>query len=111
MSKVENLFYEVKEYLNMRIELAELKLSHKTSVITSSLITYIFLCMIAFGFMLILTIGLSLWIGSYFKEVYWGFLIIAGCYLVAGVVLYTLRKRYIKQPVANLILRDIFDPN
>lgn len=111
MSQVENLFYEVKEYLNMRIELAELKLSHKTSVITSSLITYILLCMIGFGFMLMFTIGLSLWIGSYFREVYWGFLITAGCYLVAGLMLYAVRKRYIKQPVANLILRDIFHPN
>ena len=95
MLKIENLLYHLKEYAGLRMQLTELKLSNKGSMLASSLITITILCMLAFFFVLVLTIGISLWIGSYLGEWYLGFLLMAAFYLVVGTVLYFFRSFYL----------------
>ena len=109
MSKIEHLVHLAKEYVSLRIHLTELKLGNKSSLLASSLITISILFMIAFFFVLVLTVGLALWIGDSLGQSYLGFLIMAGFYLVVGLVLFIFRNKWIKEPVNNLIVKELFD--
>lgn len=109
MNQVEELFKEFKDYVSLRIEITQLKYSSKTSLVTSSVLTYMLISMVIFFFVLVLTIGIALWMGNQLGEWYLGFLIMAGIYLLIGIVIFTFRNRWIRIPLNNLIIKEIFD--
>jgi len=109
MNQVEALFKEFKDYVSLRLQITQLKYSSKTSLVTSSVLTYMLISMIVFFFVLVLTIGIALWMGNLLGEWYLGFLIMAGIYLLIGLVIFTFRNRWIRIPLNNLIIKEIFD--
>ncbi len=109
MNQVEALFKEFKDYVSLRLQITQLKYSSKTSLVTSSVLTYMLISMIVFFFVLVLTIGIALWMGNLLGEWYLGFLIMAGIYLMLGLVIFTFRNRWIRIPLNNLIIKEIFD--
>lgn len=109
MNQVEALFEEFKDYVSLRLQITQLKYSSKTSLVTSSVLTYMLISMVVFFFVLVLTIGIALWIGNLLGEWYLGFLIMAGIYLMLGLVIFTFRNRWIRIPLNNLIIKEIFD--
>ncbi|MBK9731761.1 MAG: hypothetical protein IPO83_10830 [Chitinophagaceae bacterium] len=109
MNKTEELLHELKEYIALRIRIGQLIFSNKSSIVASSLITYMIIFMLAFFFILVLTIGLSLWISTLFGKWFIGFLIMAGIYLFLGVIIYSFRNKWIRQPMNDLIVKEIFD--
>ena len=109
MNQVEELLHQLKEYVSLRIHIAQLKFSSKSSLIASSLLTYMLVFMVVFFFVLVLTIGISLWIGNLLGEWYLGFMIMAGFYLLLGCILYAFRNQWVKQPLNNLIVKEMFD--
>lgn len=109
MNQVEGLFGELREYVALRIQIAQLKFSSKSSLVASSVLTYMLVFMVAFFFILVLTIGVSLWIGSLMGEWYLGFMIMAGVYLMIGLIIYIFRNKWVRIPLNNLIVKEIFD--
>lgn len=109
MNQVEALFEEFKDYVSLRLQITQLKYSSKTSLVTSSVLTYMLISMVVFFFVLVLTIGIALWIGNLLGEWYLGFLIMAGIYLMLSLVIFTFRNRWIRIPLNNLIIKEIFD--
>ena len=109
MNQVEALFKDLKDYVSLRLQITQLKYSSKTSLVTSSVLTYMLISMVVFFFVLVLTIGIALWIGNVLGEWYLGFLIMAGIYLLIGLVIFTFRNRWIRIPLNNLIIKEIFD--
>ena len=109
MNQVEALFKDLKDYVSLRLQITQLKYSSKTSLVTSSVLTYMLISMVVFFFVLVLTIGIALWIGNLLGEWYLGFLIMAGIYLLIGLVIFTFRNRWIRIPLNNLIIKEIFD--
>lgn len=109
MNQVEALFEEFKDYVSLRLQITQLKYSSKTSLVTSSVLTYMLISMVVFFFVLVLTIGIALCIGNLLGEWYLGFLIMAGIYLMLGLVIFTFRNRWIRIPLNNLIIKEIFD--
>lgn len=108
MNQVKDLFEEVKDYADLRLQIAELEIANKSSVLASSLMTMLTMTLLAFLFILILTIGISLWIGEMLGSWYLGFLFIAGIYLFAGLIMYAFRNRLIRKPFNNIIIRELF---
>ena len=100
---------ELKDYISLRLQITQLKYSSKTSLVTSSVLTYMLISMVVFFFVLVLTIGIALWMGNLLGEWYLGFLIMAGIYLLIGLVIFTFRNRWIRIPLNNLIIKEIFD--
>lgn len=109
MNQVEGLFGELREYVALRIQIAQLKFSSKSSLVASSVLMYMLVFMVAFFFILVLTIGVSLWIGSLMGEWYLGFMIMAGVYLMIGLIIYIFRNKWVRIPLNNLIVKEIFD--
>ncbi len=109
MNQVETLFKEFKDYVSLRLQITQLRYSSKTSLVSSSVLTYMLISMIVLFFVLVLTIGIALWMGNLLGEWYLGFLIMAGIYLMLGLVIFTFRNRWIRIPLNNLIIKEIFD--
>jgi hypothetical protein len=102
------LFSSIKEYANIRKELAILTIAEKTSTAAAgaaagSILAILGLFVFFFG---------SLTLGFYLSEVignsYSGFLIITAFYLVAALVVYFTRENLIKKPIENGMIKKIF---
>jgi hypothetical protein len=102
---VESLIGNSTEYVETRLNLFKLKLVDKTSDIASSVVSFVPLILIFFIVFLLLNIGLALLIGDLVGRASWGFLILTAIYLIAGLILYKSRKKLVKVPFANLLIR------
>lgn len=106
-SDIESLVSQAGEYLNTRLELLKLKTVDKTSEIISSVVSKLALILFFVIFTLVLSMGAAFWIGDILGKTFYGFFIIAGFYLVAGLVLYACRRKWLKAPIANTLIRKI----
>lgn len=105
--KWEGLTDHVKEYINTRVELTKLQIAEKTSLIISQVIA---VTIVALFFLFVLVFGsiagawaLSDWIG----KPYAGFLIVAGIYLVLGIIVWIARGRLLRYPIMNAIIGQL----
>ena len=105
--KWEGLTDHVKEYINTRVELTKLAIAEKTSRVISQLIA---ITIVTLFFLFVLIFGsiagawaLSNWIG----KPYAGFLIVAGIYLVLGIIFWAARGRLLLYPIMNAIIRQL----
>lgn len=104
---LESLFDRTTDYLETRTELIKLKAIRKGSEIASGLISKIVLGVLACFFLMMINIALGLWIGAMLEKTYLGFFIMAGVYLIAGLIIYACRDKWLKAPVANSIIKKI----
>ena len=102
------LISNIKEYANIRKELAMLTIAEKTSTAAAgaaagSILAILGLFVFFFG---------SLTLGFYLSEVigntYSGFLIITALYLIIALIVYFTQENMIKKPVENGIIKKIF---
>ena len=105
--KWEGLTDHVKEYINTSIELTKLQIAEKTSQVVSQVIA---ITIVALFFLLFLIFGsiagawaLSNWIG----KPYSGFLIVAGIYLLLGIIVWVGRGRLLRFPIMNAVIRQL----
>ena len=108
-TNVEELFQKLKEYADTRLELFKLKSINKISGFTSSVLTMIVLVLLLSAVLLCITIALALLIGAWVGKAYYGFFIVAGIYIIIGLVLYFSRDKLIKTPVGNKLIKELFD--
>lgn len=102
---LESLFDRTGEYLETRIDLIKLKAVKKSSEVVSSVVSQIILAVVLFFFFLLLNIGLGLWLGHLMDRNYLGFFTLAAFYLIAGLIIYKVKDKMIKTPVANAIIK------
>ena len=104
---VESLIDRVKSYVETRIELLKLKAIDKSSSFLSYLILIVLIIGIGFTVFILLSIALALFIGDLLGRSYYGFLIVAGIYIIAGLVVLIFRRRWIKAPIANSMIKNL----
>ena len=105
LTLIESLFSQTKDYVDDRIELAKLKAIDKACNAASSIVSILTLFIVFFIFFIVLNIGLALLIGDLVGKSYLGFLILAGIYAIAGLVLLKGRNKIFKAPIAGMIIR------
>jgi hypothetical protein len=106
---LESLIDSAENYGKSSIELMKLKAVRKISEAVSSFAASMVVIFISVLFILILSIGLSLWIGDYMGKSYWGFFIIAGVYLLLTIIFMAGKKQLVKTPVSNIIIKEMTD--
>lgn len=109
LTNVEELFYKLKDYADTRLDLFKLKGINKVSGFLSTLIVSIVLVVLLFLVLICISIGLALLIGSWLGHSYWGFFIIGAIYIIVGLVLFSGRKKMIKEPVSDLLIKELMD--
>jgi hypothetical protein len=104
-----SLFEKAEDYLETRMDLYRLRAIDKSSDVLSSIAARLVIALFIASFFLMLNIGLALLIGRSIGEVYYGFFIVAGFYLVVIAILYALRDKWLKAPISNLIIKSILN--
>ena len=75
----------------------------------SSAITLVILIIIFGGAFLCVTLGASFLIGDWLGRTCYGFFIVGGLYLIAGLLIYSMRDKWIKKKVSNKLIKDLMD--
>ncbi|MDP4283813.1 MAG: phage holin family protein [Bacteroidota bacterium] len=108
-NSIEELFYKLKEYIDLRIDLFKLKSINKISGFLSTLIVVSILAVLAFLVLICITIGVALLLGEILGKTYYGFLVMALLYIIIGLVLYYGRNKFLKKPISNNLIKELLD--
>lgn len=96
----------VKEYASKRLMLLKMEATEKSSV-SAGTVTYLTLAAMAtLFFIILLNIGLGFLIGTWVDNYGYGFLILAGFYLLIILIIFAARNA-IKAAVANKIIKSL----
>ena len=110
IDNLQALFLEVKKYVDLQKDYVKLDITHKLTVLLSTLI--LILVLVVLGMIALLYLSFTL---AYVLEAYVGgltnsYAIITGGILILGIIIYAFRKKLIIQPLtnflANLLLND-----
>jgi hypothetical protein len=105
---VKELIDKTVEYAETNIHLMKMKVVNKGSSITSAFLAYLIIAVFVLVLILMLTIGAALWIGNRLGASHYGFFIMAGVYLILILVLYKVRGKWLKMPIANSLLQSLY---
>lgn len=106
-TNIEMLYQKAKEYTETSIELLRLNAIDKTADVVSSLFARLALIMLVAMFTLFINIALSIFIGKLLNEMYLGFLIVSGVYLILAVVVFYFNDKLLKIPITNLVIAKL----
>lgn len=106
-TNIEMLYQKAKEYTETSIELLRLNAIDKTADVVSSLFARLALVMLVAMFTLFINIALSIFIGKLLNEMYLGFLIVSGVYLILAVVVFYFNDKLLKIPITNLVIAKL----
>jgi hypothetical protein len=87
-------------------EILKLKTLEKISEVAASMISRLILIAVVFICMLVLSIGVSFYLGEMFDKIYFGFFIVAAFWAVIGIVLYFFLSKRIKKSIINSIIKS-----
>ncbi|MEO7263447.1 MAG: phage holin family protein [Ferruginibacter sp.] len=104
----ESLFEKAGDYLETRMELWKLKATQKSSDIISTIASRLIAICILMLFVILSNIGIALLLGEWLGKPYYGFLILAGFYLIAGLIFSAFKNKWVKEPVTNAIIKKIY---
>ncbi len=105
-TSVENLFERVEAYGRTTLDLSKLRLLETTTAIASSLIPRLGVYLsVALG-VFIAGIGLALYLGQLLGGSWYGFFIVAACWLLAGIVQHYFFRNRIKKSISDLIIKQ-----
>src|SRR5687768_8301540 len=99
---------QVKEYINTKISIAKIEFARKVSLFVSSAIAVIMSSIVFVFFALFASIAGALALSTWIGKPYSGFLIIAGFYLLVGILTWSNREKMIRKPILNSIIKEIF---
>jgi fatty acid desaturase len=102
----ETLFERTEEYVKTSIELLKLKILEKITEIVSSIIARLILTIFIVLCLLMLSIGVSFWLGEMLNKIYYGFFIVAAFYVVAGVIFHFIIYNSVKKRIINSIIKS-----
>ncbi len=112
-TKISDQFTEltgsIKDYVELRIDMFRLILAEKLSrIFTFTISLMIFFILFNFIFMFI-SIAFILWYREYVGPAYTGALIVAGFYLLLGILVWILRKSLFINPVVSQISKILLE--
>lgn len=105
---LESLIDSAEELGKTTLELLKYKAIDKITFVASSIVLNVTVFIIAVLFIVMLSIGASLWIGEALDKVYLGFFIVSAFYALCAVAFYFWFGPGIKKLVSNIILKQIF---
>ena len=108
-SPVESLIDRVKSYVETRIDLLRLKAIDKSSSFLSLLISMIVVILVSFISVIMISVGIALLLSELLGRSYYGFFIVGGFYLITGLVLFSLREKWLKKPIANSMIKKLME--
>lgn len=109
-SKFEDLGSDIKNYAEIRIELAKLELAEKTSQALTRLIQHIMIGIFLALFVAFVTLALALWVSDLLGSYALGFLIVSLAYLLIALVIKWTGPLW-RQSLRDSFIKSFFDGN
>ena len=106
--KTQNLVSSIKDYINTRIDVVKLSVAEKASAVIANLIAGFVMAVVLIFFVFFASIALAIGIGNWLNSTWLGFLLVAGLYLLIGLIVWTGREKLIRFPAMNAIIRQLF---
>lgn len=106
-ARVEELADHIKEYVNTRIDAVKLHTAEKTSKAIAGALAFVVVIQLLALFAVFASIALAFAFAAWTGQVYWGFLIVAGIYLLLGVIIWLAKERLLRIPIMNALLRQM----
>ena len=105
-SQIEILVDRIEAYGKTTYELSKLKVLETTIHVATSFLSRISVIVMISLFVLIVNIGLAIWLGEWLGKMYYGFFIVAGFYLFAGILLNMFLHKWIKKPISSFFIKQ-----
>ena len=96
-NSIESLYERAEAYGKTTYELSKLKLLETSNTVITSLVARLSVILMISLFTFVLTIAIALWLGDILGKAYYGFFIVAGFYLVVGIVLHFFLQKWVKK--------------
>jgi hypothetical protein len=106
VASIESLIERVEAYGKTTYELSKLKLLQTTINVVNTLVPRLSVIIMISLFALVLNIGIALFLGELLGKSYYGFFIVAGFYLVAGIILHFFLHKWIQKPISEIIIKQ-----
>lgn len=107
-AKAEELAGHIKEYVNNRISYAKFTGAEKTSKVAANILAAVIISAVFVIVLLFASLALAFVFAKLTGELYWGFLIVSGIYLLIGLIVFALKERILRIPIMNAILEQLF---
>jgi len=104
---LESLLDKAKEYGITTFELAKLKAIDKTSDVVSSFVPSLIFLLLMGIFLLFLNLGVALWVGEVLGKTFYGFFIVAGFYIILGLIIHFFLHEWFKRMVGDYFVKRI----
>ena len=103
----ELLFDSLETYSKTTIELAKLKALEALSKGIAALFARLGVVVMLLLFVVLLSIGVAMLLGDLLGKPYYGFFIVAGFYLIAGLLSHFFLYQWIKAPIGNTLINQV----
>jgi hypothetical protein len=99
---------KVKEYVEVRKELAVLSAVEKGSEVLAKTVTGVILGLLGFFTLLFGSLALGFYLSERIGDTYSGFLIVTGFYLLITILIFMLKDKYMEKPIVNGAIKKFF---
>jgi len=103
---IESLYERAADYGKTTFELVKLQALDKTSDVVSTIIPHSIVFVLFASFMIFLNLGLAFWLGEILGKIFFGFFVIAGFYVIIGLILHFFMHGWIKWKIRNYIIKQ-----
>jgi uncharacterized protein YqhQ len=104
---IKTLIDKSKDYLETKIELARLKTIDKSADVLSAVVVIVSMIFIGSLFIIMISIGISLFLGRILGAYHYGFFIMGGFYALVLLLIYIQREKWIKTPISNELINKM----
>ena len=99
------LFEKAEQYVRTSVELLKLKAIDKAADTISTIVSRLAMVIFIIFFLFIFSIGIALYLGDLLGKAYFGFFIMAGFYMLLGILIKIFGDTWLKVPVFNAIIK------
>lgn len=97
-----------KEYAENQVDMVKLTVAEKSSALFANMVAGLLAVLVFFLVIIFSGIALALGLGALLGKLWAGFLIVAGTYLLLGIVIWSIREKLIRIPVMNALIKELF---
>ena len=104
---LETLVDRATDYGKTSYELVKLQAVDKSSDVVSSVIHHTVVLILISSFMLFFNLGLAFWLGEILGKLFYGFFIVAGFYILVGLIVHIFLHKQLKEIIRNYVIRQL----
>lgn len=108
-TRINDLTGHIREYIETQIDIVKLDAADATASAASSMVSWIAITILGLFTLILLSIGGAIGLGYILENFAVGFFIVAAFYLLVTLILYFNRHNWIRIPLVNVIIKNIYN--